>query len=702
MPTDSFSLPHRRLFGLPLTLLLTLGVFAHFGAAAQESTDSGNANLADLSLEELTDLQVSSVAKKPQRAADAPAAVFVITQDDIRRSGTTSIPQALRLVPGLQVAQIDGNKWAISARGFNSRFANRLLVLMDGRTLYTLTFGGVFWDAQDTMIEDIERIEVVRGPGGAVWGTNAFNGVVNIITKSASQTGGGLMAADTGTQRPLGVSARLGSTDSALKWRMFGKAFRQDGNINFNDGDANDDWRQARIGGRVDLELPNSTLQISTEAYRGKSGMDLWDYDRLPELATLATEDEYEGAFATLEWSKTTAHMGRIDVRAVADYTDRDSLVFDEQRNTYDLEVKHTLPAARYHDVMWGLGVRHTADSTHRTAIAVVPADDALTIYHGFLQDEIALLDDALHVTAGGRIEHSDYIGTQFMPNLRTSYNASERSTVWAAISRGIRSASRLERDVRVTDAIPAVPANTPPVNPTPAPLGVEIWGDPNFAPEKLKAFELGWRQRLSQAISFDIAAYYNQYSGIRGVRRLPTVCAPSMTPVEENPFCVFTASKIIVPIQYSNLLSGNIWGAELTVNWNPLRNWRLVASYAYLEQDFENNPVDFGDFQLDFAELSAGLDARNQWTLRSSVSLNTRWDWDLFLRHVDALPTGEVAAYTDLNTRIAWRPRIDFELALTGENLLHDDHREFVSDFVDLSPVSIKRAVHLQARWSF
>lgn len=664
---------------------------------AEQSADADT--LADLSLEELANVKVSSVQKKTQRATDAAAAVFVITQDDIRRSGATSIPQALRLVPGLQVAQIDGNKWAISARGFNSRFANRLLVLMDGRTLYTLTFGGVFWDAHDTVIQDIERIEVIRGPGGAVWGSNAFNGVINIITKSADQTSGGLAAIDTGTHRPYGATLRYGDADGAMKWRAFAKAFSQTGNTNWLDEEANDDWRGARIGGRADWLLADGgALQLSAEAYRGKSGMDLWDYDALPQLATLREEDDYRGAFVAMEWSRAGERSGRFSVRGVADYADRESLVFDETRRTYDLELQHNLPAWRNHSVLWGVGVRYTADSTDRTAIAVIPSSDSLTIANGFVQDEIALLDDALHVIVGGKIENSEFIGTQFMPNLRARYSIGADSVVWSAISRGIRSASRLERDVRVADTMPSFT-----LVPGAAPYGVEIWGDPDFAPEKLTAYEVGVRHRFNDVLSVDVSGYYNRYADMRGIRRLPTVCTPSMTPVAANPLCIFTATKVVLPVQFTNMLTGDVWGGEIAMTWNPLRNWRLIGAYAYLEQRFDENVIDFGGgLFVDLGAYSAGLDAPNQWTLRSSVSLGKNWDWDLLLRHLDALPTAEVPAYTELNTRLAWRPLIDFELALVGENLLDKQHREFVSDFIDLSPVSIERSVHLQARWTF
>lgn len=677
--------------------LVALAIMVAPASYAEQSAEADS--LADLTLEELANIQVSSVQKKSERAGDSPAAVFVITQDDIRRSGATSIPQALRLVPGLQVAQIDGNKWAISARGFNSRFANRLLVLMDGRTLYTLTFGGVFWDAQDTVIQDIERIEVIRGPGGTVWGSNAFNGVINIITKNASQTVGGLVAVDTGTHRPVGGTLRYGSDDGALKWRAFAKGYTQRGNRNWLDQDASDDWRTARIGGRADWEMADGgALQLVAEAYTGKSGMDLWDYDALPSFATVSVEDEYRGAFAVAEWTLATESAGRVGVRGVIDYTDRESLVFDETRRTYDLELQHNLPEWRRNSVMWGLGVRYTKDATDRTAIEVVPASDSLTTVSGFVQDEISLLNDALHLTVGGKIEHSDFIGTQFMPNLRVRYSFNEDTVVWSAISRGIRSASRLERDVRVGDTIPSAT-----IVPGAAPFGVEIWGDPDFAPEKLLAYELGVRQRFNDLLSVDLSTYYNRYSDMRGVRLLPTVCMPSMTLTATSPFCIFTATKVVLPLQYTNLLSGDIWGAELTVTWHPLRNWRLIGSYAYLDQRFDDNIIDFGNGAiLDFGAYEAGLDAPNQWTLRSSVSLGTRWDWDVLLRHLDSLPAAEVPAYTELNTRIAWRPRIDFELALVGENLLDKDHLEFVSDFIDLSPVSIERSVHLQARWTF
>ncbi len=684
-----------------LSLFFALSLIAIGSAHAAKPAADASDDLADLSLEELGNLPVSTVSKTTQRANDAAAAVFVITQDDIRRSGATSIPEALRLVPGLQVAQINSNSWAISARGFNSRFANRLLVLMDGRTLYTLTFGGVFWDAQDTMIEDIERIEVVRGPGSALWGANAFNGVINIITKDAAQTGGIIASGHIGTGGRSHLGARFGESDGPVKWRVFGKSFAQGSNTNYLGTEGNDDWRQSRIGGRADIDFDGGTaLRISAEAYRGSSGSDIWNYSS-PSLATIAGRDEFSGAFGIVEWTATDDNLGRVAVRGVIDHTDRDSLIFDERRDTYDLEVQHNLPAIAQHHLMWGGSARHTADSTNRTTIAVVPADAELNTFSGFLQDDIAFFGDALHATVGAKVEHSDYIGTQLMPNLRLRYNVDEETVLWGAVSQGIRSASRLERDVRVSDAIPPLPPFSP-GNPTPAPLGLEIWGDPNFAPERLRAFELGLRHRFHDRFSIDLATYYNEYSDMRGVQLLPPVCLPSGVAIAGNPLCIFTASKIVVPMQFTNLLSMNTWGAELTATWSPARQWRLIASYAYLNQRSDPNPVDFGFFTLDFAQLSTGLNARNQWTLRSNVSVGTRWDWDVTLRHVDALPTSEAPAYTEANTRIAWRPSIGFELALVGQNLLHADHREFVSDFVDLSPVSIKRSALLQARWSF
>src|SRR5215831_10394129 len=550
--------------GLPLVTAL-IGLACSQARAADD--------LPDLSLEELVNVQVSTVDKTAQRASDAAAAVFVITQDDIRRSGATSIPEALRLVPGLQVAQIDGNKWAISARGFNGRFANRLLVLMDGRTLYTMTFGGVFWDVQDTLIEDIERIEVVRGPGGATWGSNAFNGVINIITKHAGQTGGGSVSGYVGSNQPYGVSARIGSSEGPAKWRAFAKAFEQDGNRDFQGGDAHDTWRQARIGGRADINFDGGdTLQLTAETYRGSSGMDLWNYYALPTLATIPARDEYEGAFVNFEWARPTGNSGRIAVRGSADYTNRNSLIFDERRNTYELELQHNLPAFDAQQIIWGVDVRRTSDSTHRTFIAVVPSSESLNILSGFLQDDFAFRNDTLHVIAAGRVEHSDYVGTQFMPNLRLRFSPSERTTLWSAVSRGVRSASRLERDVRVTD-LPVLPAASA-YNPTPAPLGVEIWGDPNFQPEKLTAFEVGLRHRFHDTFSLDLAGYYNKYSDIRGVRLLPPMCAPSLVAVTNDPLCVLTATKVIVPMQYTNMLSGTIRGAELTATWNPTRHW--------------------------------------------------------------------------------------------------------------------------------
>jgi iron complex outermembrane receptor protein len=672
------------------------------GLSISQSSSAAAEDLADLSLEELTRLEIST-GKKSQRASDVAAAVFVVTQDDIRRSGATSIPQALRLVPGLQVAQIDGNKWAISARGFNSRFANRLLVLMDGRTLYTLTFGGVFWDAQDTLIKDIERIEVVRGPGGALWGANAFNGVINIITKHASQTNGVLLSGEAGSEQPWGASLRIGDTNGPLSWRVFAKGFERDGNRDMNDNDANDYWRQARIGGRADMAIDErNALQLSFEAHRGTSGTELWSFPS----ATAAPQafdarDDYDGAFIAAEWSRTSESGARMSLRGFADHTDRDSVAFDERRETYDLEWQHILARYGRHSLMWGVGVRHTSDRTGPTAISLNPASAGIDFYSGFIQDEIAFSNDDLVFTLGGKVEHSDFIGTQFMPNVRARYNVTTSTVIWSAISTGVRSASRLERHVLVDRTIPSLPAGTPPYF-LPAPIGIEIWGDPDFEPERQTAYELGWRQRVSQFLSLDLATYYNKYRDVRGVQLLPAVCAPSMTPVDQDPLCVFAANKIVVPLQFTNLLAGETWGGEAVVTLDPLPQWRLTGTYSLFRYAFPENAVMISGESVDFTAGSFGLDARHQWNLRSSLSLGVNWEWDVRVRHVDKLPSAGVDAYSELDTRIAWRPLPSLEIAIAGQNLLRSNHSEFVSDFFDVAPIAIERRVILQARWSF
>jgi iron complex outermembrane receptor protein len=669
---------------------------------------AANLELADLSLEELTRLEVTTASRKPETASHVAAALFVLTQDDIRRSGATTIPDALRLVPGVQVAQIDGNKWAVTSRGFNSRVANRLLVLTDGRTLYTPAFGGVYWDTQDTMIEDIERIEVVRGPGGAVWGSNAFHGVINIITKHTSQTGGGMVSADAGVERPGAVSVRLGDDGETIDWRVFAKGFERDANRSDVGIEGHDTWRQARIGGRADIPLSETgQLRFTVEGYTGQSGTDYYDHFDPRSSTSLVpitkpVMEETEGAFASGNWYAQTASGGHVDLSASVEYSNRVSDVVRERAVSTEMNFHHSLAPLGRHSLTWGLDLRHTSDTSAPTqTMSFNPRSKSLDVHSFFLQDEIRFLDDRLAITAGAKLESNEYGGSSVLPNLRARYLLSDRSTVWAAASRGVRAPSRTEHDARFADFAPALPANSP-LNPLPLPLTFEIWGNDAIASERVTTFEAGWRQEWGELFSADLSSFYNRYRHLRSFDVLDPVCLPSLQSMDADPSCVLASTGITIPVQYSSLDGAHAYGAELALGLRARANWRLTGTYSRLQQSLPTRWVPFGPGMLDLNQYFYGFDPKHQIGMRSAVTFSHRWEWDVFVRYVDELPAAAIDSYYELNTRFAWRPLQAIELALTGNNLLRSEHREFRSDFADLPAVDVERSVYLQLRWSF
>ena len=674
-------------------------------AHAQET--SSPLDLADLSVEELTNLAVTTASRNPEQASRVAAALFVLTQDDIRRSGATTIPDALRLVPGVQVAQIDGNKWAVSARGFNSRVANRLLVLMDGRTLHSSTYGGVYWDTTDTMIEDIERIEVVRGPSGATWGSNAFHGVINIITKHASQTGDGLVSADAGIERPGALSARIGHAGDSADWRLFAKGFERDANRADDGIEGHDFWKQARIGGRADLAISEQDqLRFSFEGYTGESGANYYDNTRTlistEHDQTAALIEETDGGFAMGSWTKQTRRGGRLDVNASVEYADRDAGVLNERKLAGEARLQHAAGRIDRHSLTWGMDLRRSEEFARPTyVLQYSPPKVFLDTASVFAQDEISLFDERGSVTVGAKIEQGDYSGTAVLPNLRVRYSLDDSTLLWAAISRGVRSPTRTEHDARFANFAQTVPPRTA-LNPLPLPLSFELWGDEQVDPERVTAFELGGRREWLDRLSVDVSTFYYQYRDLRGFRVLEPICVPSNQPLASNPSCLLSSTQVAIPLQFASLFDGHAYGGELALSYRPRANWHLSATYSLLRQHVPRNNVMTTDRAIDLNEFFYGFDPEHQLGVRSALTFAQHWEWDVFVRYIDELPSADVDAYTEVNTRLAWRPLPSLEFALTGNNLLNPQHREFRSDFTDLPPVDVERSVYLQLRWSF
>jgi iron complex outermembrane receptor protein len=592
------------------------GALALVAISCAAGAQSRSAELAELSLEELANLQITSVSRRAESLADAPASVFVITGEDIRRSGATSVPEALRLAPNLQVARVDARQYAISARGFNTTTANKLLVLVDGRTVYTPLFSGVFWDAQDVFLDDVERIEVVSGPGGTLWGTNAVNGVINVITKRASDTRGTTAFLGAGNLEH-GVGARHGNG----KVRVYAKAFGRDNTERANGTDVADGWKNAQAGWRGDWGTAASGFTLQGDAYRASV-----DQSATPDM-------RLSGGNLVARWARELAGGSRLQVQGYVDHTDRDIPgSFAERLDTYDLELQHAWQVSSAHLVTWGGGYRHARDQVgNSAALAFLPAERNLDWSNLFAQDEIALAPD-LHLTAGARLERNPYTGYEFLPSARLAWKPNRHSLLWTSAARAVRAPARLDRELFLSSG------------------PVLLDGGPGFRSEVSKVFELGYRAQPSARASYSLTAFLAEHERLR-----------SLEPAGVGRFVI------------GNGMEGRTTGLEAWGSVSLARTWRLRAGALFLDQDIERSAG-----SADTNTAAAGNDPNVQLQLRSSHELSASQDFDLIVRHVGRLPSPVVEDYTALDARYAWRWRREFELSATVQNLFDDRHAEF------------------------
>lgn len=526
-----------------------------------------NDDLTSLSLEELMNIEVTSVSKKSQKLSEAAAAIYVINQEDIRRSSADSIPELLRMVPGLHVAQIDANKWAISSRGFNDRFSNKLLVLLDGRTLYTPLFSGVYWNAQDTMLADIERIEVIRGPGGTLWGANAVNGVINIISKHASDTHGGLVSVDAGSQGE-GISARYGEQlNDKSHFRVYAKGFNRDDFKTSDDQDAHDRWRKQQVGFRFDLApSTQDSVTVQGDAYSGNASETIGQTSLNP-LANSTLDDHIKlaGSNILLRWNRQRDNGSEWTLQSYIDHTSRDETTLDFDIDIFDIDFQYRFSATANHDITWGAGYRRVEDDLRNSfTVTFTPDNRSTDLFNAFIQDEISINDDLI-LTVGTKFENNDYSGDEWQPSARLLWQLDEKHSLWTAVSRAIRAPSRSYSDLRLNVvAIPGFP-------PTFTPSLVSIQGNPDFEAENLLAFELGYRGRPSESLSLDISAFYNQYDDLITLQANPFSIEASPPPAH------FLISSI-----YENDLSADSYGFEIASTWQAMPDWRLHAGYSW------------------------------------------------------------------------------------------------------------------------
>jgi iron complex outermembrane receptor protein len=601
-------------------------------AVVAQDARTGPASPADLSrmsLEDLVNIEISSVLKKPERLSDAAAAVYVITREEIRRSGYASIPEILRLAPNLQVARVDSSSYAITARGFNGTSANKLEVLIDGRSVYTPLNSGVFWDVQDILIEDVERIEVISGPGGTLWGSNAVNGVINIITRSSRETQGTLLGGGAGTAE-RGAAARYGGKlGRDTTFRLYAKGFDRDSTRTGAGTDLQNSWQQQQVGFRIDSANATDTFTLQGDAYDGSIHQ-----PTLPDKTI-------SGANLLGRWNRVLADDANIQVQAYYDRTQRNypgASGFGEVLDTYDIDVQHRFRWGKDHDIVWGGGYRLERDHVDNSALLqFLPAQKTLSRANVFVQDSIAL-GERLKLTLGVKLEHNNYTGLEVQPSARLAWKLDERRLLWSAVSRAVRTPSRVDREFFV----PAIPASGFP--------GF-IGGD--FTAEKLVAYELGYRAQPSADTSFSVSAFYNVYDDLRSIES-----------------SAGAGSALVI----ANQMKGHTRGVEMWGNYRVSDWWRLSAGYNYLKKDLSLKSGSSDATSLAGSET----DPRYQFSLRSTMNLAHNLELDVSLRSIGRLRATNVPRYTALDARLGWQVSKDVEVSLSGFNLLGNRHPEF------------------------
>lgn len=636
--------------------------------------------LKQLSLAQLGDVRVTAATKEPTAVWKTSAAVYVITQEDIQRSGATSVPEALRLAPGVEVARIDSNKWSIGIRGFGSRLSRDVLVLIDGRSVYSTLLAGTYWEVQNLMLQDVDHIEVVRGPGAIIWGPNALNGVINIITKSSRETQGTLVSAGGGNVDEGLVNARYGGHDGAnFNYRLYAFAFDR-GPEYHTDHDNYDSWRAVQSGFRMDFASDaRNNFTVQGDGYEEGAGETVSATSYAPPYSQILRGTELLSGWDVLgRWQRTDGPGRDMQVQAYFDRTDRREPNFADYRNTFDIDFldRFRLPARQ--QISWGLGARASTgyNPTIVSGLYFIPQTRTDTLYTGFFLDEIAPVENRVLLSLGTKIIKTNYTGVQWQPSARLLWTPTQKQSFWAAFTHALRTPSDAERAFYLLGLVA--------IEPNGMPFFARFNPNPNFRSEELNGYEAGYRQLITKDFYFDLAAFYNHYGDLfsEDITGAPYV--------ENNP----PPPHLLLPAQFANGLLGTTRGVEFAPQWRPMNFWRVGASYSYLDMNLQRSP---GSLDVGTAPIVEGSSPRHQLTAQSGFDLKA-FSLDLTYRFVSKLPAQQINSYSTGDARLAWRWKPYVNLSVVGRNLFQPYHYENASG--PGPNVGVRRSVYGQITW--
>ena len=637
--------------------------------------------IKQLSLEELSQIEVTSPSKNPSDSSKSPTAIYVITGEDIRRSGATSIPEVLRLAPGVEVARIEGSKWSVGIRGFGSRLSRSVLVLIDGRTVYTTFFAGTYWEVQDTLLEDIARIEVIRGPGGTIWGPNAVNGVINIITKAARDTQGTLVSVGSGTEEQGFASFRFGAAKGTnIQYRIYGKSFTRSPLYHANTRNF-DDWRSAQTGFRFDWSrTERDSLTVQGDIYKMEAGQSVNAVNYTAPFSRLAEGNApLSGGNLMLKWERTLNDGAQLQLNTYYDRTNRLEANFGEDRDTVDLDFLYRKQLGERHQFISGLGARSSNGRAKDVVSGLTfdPMSRTDYLLTGFFQDEIELIQRRLSLTVGTKALRTNFTGVQFEPSVRMIWTPVSSQSYWGAFTHAVRTPSRAERDFFLSGYITNTPDGLP--------FFARFNANRNFQREQLNGYEAGSRHLLRRNVYVDLAAFYNRYGDLMSQE----LTGPAF--LETNP----QPTHLLLPAQFGNGLFGSTTGLEIAPEWRPTESWRLRASYSYLNLRLDKVA---GGRDVGSARNIQRSSPRHESVIQSAVDLTTTLQFNLTYRYVSALSAQRVPSYSTGDAWLAYQIRKKVELAFVGRNLLQPHHPELAGES---GLTGVKRSAYIKLTWT-